>query len=130
MNEKFSSTIEESFLLDWATRIGLAARQEDVKASQLENIILTLDSVEGNEALLVVATFARRQAQRLGRGGLMSSMVSRAMYELYTKGGTKDHARKMLSFAKWVYEALTYPPRGKLDQFKLEDFVKLLAGVK
>jgi len=110
--------IDERILLDWGARIGVAACMDNVAPSQLENLIASLDSVSGKEALLATAAFALRQAQRHKRqdqrekkkGGIgerTANLIRQALLDLYGReGADKDHARKMLGFAKWIYEWL------------------------
>jgi hypothetical protein len=129
MSAKVSETkVNESVLLDWGAKIGAAARNDNVKAAQLEGLIASLDAVEGSEALLATATFAMRQAQRLGTGQTMARLVVQAMLDLYEKRGGKEEARKMLGFAKWVYEASPRGFRGRPDQLTLADILKQMAG--
>lgn len=128
MSKEGTSSFDEKFLLDWGTRIGAAARSENIRPAQLENLIASLDSFPGRESLLVVATFALRQAERLGTGRNTARLVSRAMLELYEMGAGKDDARKTLGFAKWVYEALTRGVRGNLEQLTLEQLLKHIVG--
>ena len=120
---------KEKLILDWGARIGAAARYEEMRAAQLENLIASLDAIQGREALLATAVFALRQAQRLGAGRTTARLVNQALLDLYEKGGGKDEARKMLSFAKWVYEALAVArPRVRAEQLTLEELLKHLAG--
>ncbi len=119
---------DEKSLLDWGARIGVAARSENVKSTQLENLIVSLDSLSGRESLLLTAAFALRQAERLGRGRNMARLVSRAMLELYEKGAGKDEARKVLGFAKWVCEALGREARINPEQLTLEQLLRHLVG--
>lgn len=123
-----SKKIDEKLVLDWGARIGFAARVENVRPAQLENLLASLDTVEGPEALLVTAAFAQRQAERLGTGRTMARLINQAMLELYERGAGKDEARRMLGFAKWIYEALgTRTPRGvRPDQLTLHDLLKQL----
>jgi len=128
-SESPQAKIDETFILDWGAKIGAAARSENVKAAQMEALIASLDSLEGREALLATAAFAQRQSQRLGMGRDMARLVTQAMLDIYARGGGKEEARKVLGFAKWVYEAL--PPRiirGRLEQLTLHDLLKQLAG--
>jgi len=125
--ERRVQNIDEKLLLDWGARIGAAARGEGVRPAQLENLIASLDAVQGREALLATAAFSLRQAQRLGTGRTTARLVSQALLELYEKGGGKDEARKMLGFAKWVYEA-SPGFRGRPEQLTLESLLKQLAG--
>jgi len=124
-----AAKISEKVLLDWAAKIGAAARNEDVRPAQLENLIASLDAIQGREALLATAAFALRQAQRLGIGRTTARLANQALLDLYEKGGDKDEARKMLGFAKWVYEALAgFRPRTRPEQLTLEELLKQLAG--
>lgn len=131
----------EQLILDWGARIGAAAYRENVAPTQLENLITSLDAVSGRDALLVTATFALRQASRRGRGGeqegeqrqglgpMTARLVSRALLELYDKGGGKKEALKLLDFAKWVYGALqTSNFSGRPEQITLYDLLKQLTG--
>jgi hypothetical protein len=132
-------TIDEYSLLEWGARIGAAARSDrDVERAQMENLIASLDAVEGREALLVVAAYAQRQAQRLkkdkkersGRAmARMARLVTQAMLDLYERGGGKKEARVMLGFAKWVYEAFpeNFVFRDAPEQLKLVDIIKQIA---
>jgi len=122
------ANVDESFLLDWGARIGAAARNENVKAAQIENLIASLDAIEGRMALLATGAFALRQAQRLGSGRAMARLVAQAMLDLYEKGGGKEEAKKALGFAKWVYEALPMGFRGRLEQLTLSAILKQMAG--
>jgi len=121
--------IDEKWLLNWGARIGAAARRDNIKGSQLENIIATLDSVEGREALLITAAYALRQAQRLKKGHAMARFIAQALRELYAKGGGKEEARKMLGFAKWVFEATQKVSiKGDLSKLGLEELLGQLVG--
>ena len=130
MSDKtLQAKIDETFILDWGAKIGVAARNENVRAAQIEALIASLDTIEGRGALLITATFAQRQAQRLGTGREMARLVTQAMLDLHEKGGGKEEARKLLGFAKWIYEALPPRPiRVRLDQLTLQDLLKQLAG--
>jgi len=127
-SQEVAAKVDEKLLLDWGARIGAAARSEGVRPAQLENLIASLDVVQGErEALLVTAAFALRQAQRLGAGRTTARLVSQALLELYEKGYRKEEARKMLGFAKWVYEAVP-GFRGRPEQLTLESLLRQLAG--
>jgi len=126
-SQEGAAKVEEKLLLDWGARIGAAARYEGIKSAQLENLIASLDVVQGKEALLVTAAYALRQAQRLGAGRMTARLVNQALLELYEKGCGKEEARKMLGFAKWVYEAVP-GFRGRLEQLTLESLLRQLAG--
>ncbi len=128
MSREEAPSLDEKSLLDWGARIGAAARSENVKSTQLENLIASLDSLSGRESLLLTAAFALRQAERLGSGRNTAKLVSKAMLELYRRNAGKDEARKVLGFAKWVYEALREGIRGNLEQLTLEQVLGHLAG--
>jgi len=74
--------------------------------SQFENLITLLDATTGREALLVTAAYALRQAQRQEIGRITAMLIKQALMDLYEKGIDKKFVRKMLDFAKWVYEAI------------------------
>ena len=134
-----AAKITEKDLLEWGTRIGAAAHYDNVDRAQLENLIISLDAVEGNESLLVTAAFALRQSQRDRGKPLISprtaKLVAQALIHLYENNAGKKEARKMLDFAKWVYEALGRGRgegrprfRGAPEKLTLEDLLKQLAG--
>jgi hypothetical protein len=128
MSSKPSScNVEEKLLFDHGTRIGVAALIDRVARSQIENIIASLDTVEGREALLVTAAFARRQAKRNKVGTRMANFIVKALLELYEKGCGKEEARKVLGFAKWIY-GIEFTPRGSHDQLTLQEYLKQLAS--
>jgi hypothetical protein len=114
-----SQPIDELELLDWGTRIGVAGRceriiigegprrrQKEMSKSQFENLITLLDATTGREALLATAAYALRQAQRQEIGRITAMLIKQALMDLYEKGIDKKFVRKMLDFAKWVYEAI------------------------
>jgi hypothetical protein len=114
-------------MLDWGARIGAAARRDNVKASQLENMIAAFESFTDPKAsLLGVAAFALRQAERLGSGRTMARLVVRAMEELYNKGCSKEEGRKILGFAKWIFEALR-EYRGDVERLTIEQVLNEIA---
>jgi hypothetical protein len=133
MSQKTSTKVDEKLILDWGTRIGLAVnaesgrdeRGERLGKSQLENLIASLESVGGREALLATAAFALRQGVRL-KAKSTGRVVANALLDLYSKGGTKDDARKMLVIAKWVFEASEYFKAGRVDYntITLEDYLR------
>jgi hypothetical protein len=120
----------EELLLNWGARIGAAAFVDGVKASQVENIIVALDAIEGREALLLTALFAQRQARRLKKGDNMARLVRQAMLELYDKNLSKEEAKKVLGIAKWVFEALQGSGvslrRDQLDKLTLKELLTML----
>jgi hypothetical protein len=121
-----SQPIDELELLNWGTKIGVAALRDGVERAQLENLIASLDTVSGREALLATAAFALRQAQRGEKGYIgrtTANYISQALVELYERGAGKDHARKMLDFAKWIYETkIDY--QGRIEQLTLLQLLK------
>jgi hypothetical protein len=125
-----SQPSREELLLNWGARIGAAAFVDRVKASQIENIIATLDVAEGREALLLAALFAQRQAKRLRVGENMARLIRQAMLELYDKNLSKEEAREVLGIAKWVFEALQESGvslrREQLDKLTLKDLLVML----
>ena len=128
MSSKPSScNVEEKLLFDHGTRIGVAALIDRVARSQIENIIASLDTVEGREALLVTAAFARRQAKRNKVGTKMANFIVKALLELYEKGCGKEEARKVLGFAKWIYE-IEFTPRVNVERLTLQEYLKQLAS--
>ena len=119
--------IDEKVLLDWGARIGAAAKSEGVKVSQLENLLASLDSFSDDKAsLLGTAAFALRQAERLRSGRKMAKLVGKAMIELCEKGCGKNEARKILGFAKWVYEALGFHKVRDFENLTLEKLLDIL----
>jgi hypothetical protein len=135
MSQKNSPKVDEKLILDWGTRIGLAvnadrerverAERERLGKSQIENLIALLESVGGREALLATAAFALRQSARL-EARSTGRVVANALLDLYSKGGTKDDARKMFVIAKWVSEASEHLKVGRVDYntITLEDYLK------
>ncbi len=134
MSSKPSScNVEEKLLFDHGTRIGVAALIDRVARSQIENIIASLDTVEGREALLVTAAFAKRQivargqSERTKEDKKTAQFIVKALLELYEKGCGKEEARKVLGFAKWIYE-IEFTPRGTPEQLTLQEYLKQLAS--
>lgn len=113
--------IDESEVLNWGVKIGSQARVEEVKRDQLENLIASLEVVGENNALLFTAVFAKRQASRGVLGEITARRVGEAMKYLHEKKAGRKEARKMLGFAKWVYEAV-----GSTLQKPLADLVDLV----
>jgi hypothetical protein len=144
MSSKPSScNVEEKLLFDHGTRIGVAALIDEVARNQIENIIASLDTVEGREALLVTAAFARRQSERTKKDKKKdektakskedkedkktAQFIVKALLELYEKGCGKEEAKKVLGFAKWIYE-IGFTPSGNLEQLTLQEYLKQLAS--
>jgi len=119
--------VDEKFLLDWGAKIGAAAKSEGVAKTQLENLIATLESfLDDTASLLGTAAFALRQAERQRTGRRMAKLVGKAMIELCERKYGKNEARKMLGFAKWVYEALGYQKIRDFEKINLEELIKIL----
>jgi hypothetical protein len=80
----------------------------------------------------VTAAFAKRQAQRGFIKSETAKVITNALIWLHEQGGNRETARKMLGFAKWIYEALRYIPPEKRAQFvrvkTLDEFLKLLSS--
>jgi len=132
--QRKSCKIDEKILLDWGVKIGAAAKRENIRSSQLENIITTLEAFADPKAcLLGVAAYAFRQVQRLKkRSSITAKLIGRAMLQLYQSGCGKKEACKVLRFAKWVYEALpqNYPIPGRLEDLTLEKLIEHLARAR
>ncbi len=132
--------IEESELLDWGVRIGTQACLDNVEKHQLENLIASLEStVDEKYSFWVTAVFALRQATRQSRGRPLISpstadLVFSAMNELSKKSANREQARKMLGFAKWVYEISNNIKKEALKSLKgiksLKDFIEFLEKVE
>ncbi|MEM2746808.1 MAG: hypothetical protein QXK69_09895 [Candidatus Caldarchaeum sp.] len=98
---------DESIILNHAAKIGIQAKLDGLAKSQIEQIIASLENMEDPRlSLLVTASFAYRQANRLGRGHRTANLIGEAMQDLYTKNYGKEQARKLLGLAKWVYESV------------------------
>jgi len=119
--------IPEKDLLDWATRIGVQAKFDGLNKTQIENLISSIDIVEGDESsLLVVPAYAYRQSNRLRKGRNTATLIKEAFTWLYDNGGTKDDARKLLGLAKWIFEGVekTRIPRVDVKKLTLAHLIK------
>lgn len=124
--------ITETELLNWGIKIGFQAKKDDVKVHQLENLIESLEGVEENNALLFTAAFAKRQASRKEEGrSLLGKNTARtvidAMKYLHEHGAGRNEARKVLGFAKWVFEALEGADLPSQEPTNLEEFVRIIS---
>jgi hypothetical protein len=121
------STPYEKEILDYAARIGVQAKLDGVKSSQLEQLIGSLEAIKDDKlCMLVTASFAYRQAERIGQGYRMARIVAESMDRLYQLGGSREDARKLLGLAKWVYESIAnirVPQQGVKD---FNEYVSLL----
>ena len=98
-------SLEYSILLDYASRIGVQANQENIPKTQIENLLASIDLVEDPKlSLLIVSAYAHRQAARLGRGYNTARIVNEVMDKIYKSGEGKEKARFVLGLAKWIYE--------------------------
>ncbi|MDJ0268940.1 MAG: hypothetical protein NXY59_00020 [Aigarchaeota archaeon] len=112
------SELLNKVLLNYAARIGVAAKLERVDRSQLEKLITSLDYVGGQEeSLLVTSAFAMRQAARNELGRTTAQLVGEAL----EKCNGKAQARAVLGLAKWVFESIERIP----IQIRLEEVATL-----
>lgn len=106
MAEQSSADIEK-IILDYAAKIGVQAKLDNLAKNQIEQIIASLESIEDEKlSLLVTASFAYRQAERLERGSRAAYHIAQAMKELHEKNYGRELARKTLGLAKWIYESI------------------------
>jgi hypothetical protein len=121
-------SIGEEEVLNLATKIGVQAKIDGVTRAQFENILSSLELVEDSKAsLLVTAAFAHRQAARLG-GRRMAELINDAMRKLYDANCGKEDARKLLGFAKWIFESIEEVrlPQVAVRSLTLKDFLDIL----
>ncbi|MCS7098591.1 MAG: hypothetical protein NZ922_06405 [Candidatus Methanomethyliaceae archaeon] len=125
-------TLSEKDLLDYAVRIGVQAKLDGIKKSQLENILASLELFEDpKHSLLVTAVYSNRQASRLKRGFRTADIISDILNELYRNGYGREEARKILGLAKWTFESIENKEvKVNVDIKKLtsEEFLKILRG--
>jgi hypothetical protein len=101
--------IDEKQLLEWGARIGAVARSECAPPFFFTHIIASLDAITGREALCFTGVAAARFAERYYCSQRTAKQVAQAMLGIYEGGGGKEEARRVLGFARWVYEALRRP---------------------
>jgi hypothetical protein len=118
--------LSERLVLDWGAKIGAVARSEFAPAFFFTHVIASLDEFSSRETVCFTAIAARRFAERYCCCYQTAEVVAQAMYDIYEKGGGKEDARRLLGFAKWVYEALRRPvPRA--ESATLLDVLRCLA---
>ncbi|MBS7612356.1 hypothetical protein KEJ27_09210 [Candidatus Bathyarchaeota archaeon] len=94
-------------LLDRASRIAVQAKLEGLTKSQIENLIASLYMVDDDrDCLLFTQLFVHRQAARLERGYDFAKLVNGAIGEMYSKGGKREDASKLLGLVKWIFESI------------------------
>jgi hypothetical protein len=101
--------LDEGLVLNWGAKVGATARSECAPASFFTYTIASLDEFSSREALCFVAVVARRFSERYFCCYRTAEVTVRALLDAYGKGGGKEDARRILGFAKWVYEALRRP---------------------
>lgn len=106
MSEQGGEDIE-AIILNYAAKIGIQAKLDNLRKNQIEQIIASLENIEDEKlSLLVTASFAYRQANRLGTGSGTANQIAQAMQELYSRNYGRALARKTLGLAKWVFESV------------------------
>ena len=127
-------SVDENFLLNWGTRIGVQAKIDGMRSSQIEGILSSLELIsDERSSLLLTAAFALRQAERLGRGRQTARLINEALSEVYRLGGGKEDGRKLLGVAKWVYESIEHqrlPYVGNVRELTLEKFLEAIRGAR
>ena len=117
-------------MLDYAVRIGTTAQIRGIKGHQMEQLMVSLDSIPDKRlALLVTAIFAMRQAERKQFNAEAARIVSEAMKYLYETNRDVDSARVLLGLAKWVYEASEGLQLNR-PVGSAKEFVNLLTGTR
>lgn len=119
----------EKEIMDLAARIGVQAKIDGIAPSQLEHLMASLESVSHDKhCLLICASFAHRQASRLGKGMNFARVVTEAMDKLYRLGLNREYARKLLGLAKWIFESVerVRVPHGGIKDF--EHYISILKG--
>jgi len=125
--------LEKATLLDYATKIGVQARLEDVAKAQVESLLASLDLVEDPKlSLLLTSAYAHRQAARLRKGYNTARIVNELMDRMYKGGEGKEKARFALGLAKWIYEITeNYRlPRIDIDTLSFEKFLEVLRSAQ
>ncbi|MEM0233144.1 MAG: hypothetical protein QXL22_03890 [Candidatus Nezhaarchaeales archaeon] len=118
-----------SEILDYAVRIGVQAKIENLAKTQIENLLSSLDFVNDPKlSLLVTSAYSYRQAARLGKGRITAGLVNELMGKIYRSEGNKEEARFALGLAKWIYEIMEeyQIPRIEISTLTFERFLELL----
>ena len=127
-------SIDENFLLNWGTKIGVQAKIDGIRPSQIEGILSSLELIPDDKAsLLLTAVFALRQAERLRTGRQTAHLINEALGEVYKRNGNREDARKLLDVAKWVYESLErrrLPYVGNVRDLTLNKLLEAMRGTK
>lgn len=125
-----SCSISLQEILDYAAKIGVQAKLDDVRPAQLEGVLASLDFVEDAKAsLLVTAAFAHRQAARLEKGENTARLINEALSDLFGKGCEKREASRLLRLAKWVFECVEnvdLPPNLNIKELTFQKLLELL----
>lgn len=124
-----SSKLSE--ILDYAVRIGVQAKLENLSKAQIENLLSSLDFLNDPRlSLLVTSAFAHRQAARFNRGWNTARFVNELMNNIYRSEGDKEKARLALGLAKWIYEIMEHYkiPRVDVSKLTFEQFLEFLRG--
>ncbi|MCX8193680.1 MAG: hypothetical protein N3G77_07730 [Nitrososphaeria archaeon] len=123
--------LQLSEVLNYAVRIGVQARLENLTKTQIENLLSSLDFINDPRlSLLVTSAYAHRQAARLDRGRATAKLVNELMDKIYRGGEDKEKARFALGLAKWIYEIMEQYrlPRIDISTLTFEKFLELLRG--
>ena len=127
-------SIDENFLLNWGTKIGVQAKIDGIRPSQIEGILSSLELISDDKAsLLLTVVFALRQAERLRTGRQTAHLINEALSEVYKRNGNREDARKLLGVAKWVYESLErrrLPYVGNVRDLTLNKLLEAMRGTK
>ncbi|MBC7091696.1 MAG: hypothetical protein H5T50_07315 [Nitrososphaeria archaeon] len=123
-NNNVFSNIE---FLDRASKIAVQAKLDGLTKSQIENLIASLYMTEDEkECLLFTLLFAHRQAARLERGYNFAKLINQTISEMYSKGGNREDASKLLGLVKWIFESIEKVRLPYIDM-KNMNFSKLIA---
>jgi len=126
-----SQTITEENILNLAAKIAVQAKVDNVKKSQIENLLASVEiSSDPKNSLLVVSLYAYRQAGRGEISRRTADLVYEAMRSLSEAGCGREDARKLLGFVKWIYESLEEKkiPRVDIRELRFQDVLKILRG--
>jgi len=92
-----------SEILDYAVRIGVQAKIENLAKTQIENLLSSLDFVNDPKlSLLVTSAYSYRQAVRMKKGRITAGLVNELMSKIYKSEGNREEARVALDLAKWI----------------------------
>lgn len=118
--------------LDKASKIAVQAKLDGLTKTQIENISASLYMIEDErDCLLFTQLFSQRQAARLRRGHNFAKLVNEAINEIYSKGGKREDATKLLGLVKWIYESIEdiRLPRVDIRTMNFNELMKILRGV-